>query len=393
MSEVILIKQGEMVLKGLNRTAFEKRLLLNTGRALKGCGTFRIYAMQSTVYIEPQEPADMEEAFRRSLRIFGAATVTRAASCAKSLPEIVKTAEEYLKNELLSAKTYKVETRRADKTFPYKSPEISAVVGGALGDAYPHLRVDVGHPDVLVMVEIRDKSAYVHAQAAPGAGGMPAGIGGRAALLLSGGIDSPVAGYMMAKRGLSLEAVHFFSYPYTSERAKRKVLALAELLSAWCGPVAVHVVPFTEIQEQIRSKCPEEMFTVVMRRFMMRIAERIARKTRCGALITGESLGQVASQTMEAMGVTGQVCALPVFRPAIGMDKEEIVAVARRIGTYETSILPYEDCCTVFTPRHPKTKPRLEDAVSAERELDVDALVHSAAEGAERFEFGKGENQ
>ncbi len=387
MQEVILLKQGEMVLKGLNRSSFEKKLLSNVVQSLKGCGTFRVYAMQSTIYIEPDGQADMEEAFRRAAGIFGVATITRAAACEKSLPEIIQTAGEYLKDALSNALTFKVEARRADKTFPLTSPEICREVGGALSDAFPHLKVKVEKPELLVMVEVRDLSAYVHAQALPGAGGMPAGMGGRAALLLSGGIDSPVAGYMMAKRGLALEAVHFFSYPYTSERAKRKVFELAGILSTSCGHITVHVVPFTHIQEEIRANCPEDLFTIIMRRFMMRIAQAVAERTGCGALITGESLGQVASQTMEAMAVTGQVCTLPVLRPVVGMDKEEIVIIARRIGTFETSIQPYEDCCTVFTPKHPKTKPRLSHALDAEEKLDVDALVKEAVDGVERIDL------
>lgn len=387
MQEVILLKQGEMVLKGLNRSSFEKKLLSNVTHSLKGCGNFKVYAMQSTIYVEPDGPADIDEAFRRAAGIFGLATITRAAACEKDLSKIIQTAIEYLKDTLSGASTFKVEARRADKTFPLTSPEICREVGGALSDAFTHLKVKVDKPEVLVMVEVRDLLAYVHTQALPGAGGMPAGMGGRAALLLSGGIDSPVAGYMMAKRGLALEAVHFFSYPYTSERAKRKVFDLAEILSGFCGHITVHVVPFTHIQEEIRANCPEDLFTIIMRLFMMRIAQAVAERTGCGALITGESLGQVASQTMEAMSVTGQVCTLPVLRPVVGMDKEEIVLIARRIGTFETSIQPYEDCCTVFTPKHPRTKPRLADVVAAEEKLDIEALVREAVDGVERVGF------
>ena len=279
--------------------------------------------------------------------------------------------------------TFRCQAKRSDKRFPLKSPEIAREVGGALLAAYPQLKVQMDGAQTEVHIEVRDKSAYVYADRVHGAGGMPTGTNGRAMLLLSGGIDSPVAGHMMAKRGLELEAVHFFSYPYTSQEAKQKTLHLAELLAEYCGPVRVHVVPFTKVQDQIRRNCQEDLFTVLMRRFMMRIAEQVARQRGCGALITGESLGQVASQTMEAIGVTNAVCQLPVLRPAIGMDKEEIVAIARRIGTFETSILPYEDCCTVFTPRHPQTKPKLDKVLEEEAKLDVAALVEQAVAGVE----------
>ena len=389
MKEIILLKQGEMVLKGLNRMRFEKRMLDNVKRRLSAFGPFKVYSMQSTIYVEPlSEQARIDRAYDESLRIFGAAAVMRAAQCEKDIEKIIATAKAYLHEELSRAKTFKVESKRADKNFPMTSPEISRTVGTALGEAFSHLEAKMTGPDVQVTVEIRDFGAYIHGLPAPGAGGLPVGCNGKAALLLSGGIDSPVAAYMMAKRGVELEAVHFFSYPYTSERAKEKVLELTRILTAWCGRIRVHVVAFTHIQEEIRAKCPEEMFTIVMRRFMMRIADKIARDNGCGALITGESLGQVASQTMEAMAVTGAVCALPVFRPVVGMDKEEIVTVARKIGTFETSILPYEDCCTVFTPRHPKIKPRLRDAESAETELDIAALVDEAIAATELERFG-----
>ena len=279
--------------------------------------------------------------------------------------------------------TFKVETKRGDKKFPMTSTEISQHVGGELADRFPDVRPYMHGPDLTVHVEIREKYAFVHAGPEPGAGGMPIGSNGRAALLLSGGIDSPVAGWMMAKRGLELVGVHFFSYPYTSERAKDKVLELGRKLTAWCGRMSVMVVPFTKIQEEIRAKCHKELFTLIMRRFMMRIAEKVAVEYGCGALITGESLGQVASQTMPAMGVTGAVCELPIFRPCIGMDKEEIVRIARQIDTFETSILPYEDCCTVFTPKHPNTKPKMPKILEAESHLDVDALVDEAVAGVE----------
>ena len=293
-------------------------------------------------------------------------------------------AKEYLGERLEGVKSFKVESKRADKSFPMTSIQLSQYVGGELHEAYPHLEADMHNPELTVTLEVRDYAAYVHADPELGAGGLPVGINGRAVSLLSGGIDSPVASWMMAKRGLALEMVHFFSYPYTSPEAKEKVLELARLLAPWIGRHMVHVVPFTHIQEEIRRNCPDELFTVIMRRFMMRIAEKVAERIDAGALVTGESLGQVASQTMAAMGCTGAVCSLPVFRPLIGMDKEEIIRIARKINTLETSILPYEDCCTVFTPRHPRTRPRLEEVEHAEEGLDIDALVTEAVEGIER---------
>ena len=284
----------------------------------------------------------------------------------------------------MAARTFKVESKRSDKSFPMTSIQLSQFVGGELNEAFPHIQADMHTPEVVVHVEVRDFAAYVHANPTPGAGGLPVGVGGTAVSLLSGGIDSPVASWMMAKRGLALEMVHFFSYPYTSPEAKEKVLELARLLTPWCGRLTVHVVPFTEIQEELRRSCPESLFTLLMRRFMMRIAQRVAQRVGAHGLVTGESLGQVASQTMEAMAVTGQVVSLPIFRPVVGMDKEEIVRIARKIGTFETSILPYEDCCTVFTPRHPKTRPSLEEIQEAEAALDIDGLIETAMQGIER---------
>ena len=289
--------------------------------------------------------------------------------------------------ELEYADTFKVEAKRADKSFPMKSPEICRELGGRILEQYHHLKVDVEQPDVLVMVEIRETAAYIHGKQLPGAGGIPIGTSGKAAILISGGIDSPVAGYMMAKRGLELTGVHFASPPYTSERAKQKVIALMEKMAEYCGRMKLFVVPFTEIQEQIRDRCPEELFTIIMRRFMMRIADQLARKQDCGALITGESVGQVASQTVKAIACTDIVTDLPVFRPVIGMDKREIIAIANEIDTFETSILPYEDCCTVFTPKHPRTRPRLDLVEAAEQTLDVDGLIAGAVAGIELVEI------
>ncbi len=384
VKEVLLLKCGEIVLKGLNRKTFEDRLLKNLTRRLKHVAECNVTMRQSVVYVEIPEDADAEKVLDCARRVFGFATISRAAVCPeKSIESIVETAKTYLEPNFKKAKSFKVESKRGDKRFPMTSTEISQDVGGRLADEFPEVRPDMHNPELTVHVEIREKYAFVHPGPEPGAGGMPIGSNGRAALLLSGGIDSPVAGWMMAKRGLELVGVHFYSYPYTSEQAKEKVLELGRKLTSWCGRMSIIVVPFTHIQEAIRDNCHEELFTLIMRRFMMRLAERLATEYGCGALITGESLGQVASQTMPSMGVTGEVCKLPIFRPCIGMDKEEIVRLARKIGTFETSILPYEDCCTVFTPKHPNTRPKIQKILDAESRLDVTALVEEAASGIE----------
>mgnify|MGYP000931210030 FL=1 len=386
MNEMFLLKLGEMVLKGLNRHSFEDKLQANIHRRLNGLGRFRVYTRQSTTYVEPMEDScDMDAAWEAMKKVFGVVGLSRARACDKDKDAILRACHEYLDDRLRSARTFKVETRRADKTFPMTSIQLSQYVGGELDELYPNLQVDVHHPELTVYVEIRDYAAFVHANPDPGAGGLPVGINGRAVSLLSGGIDSPVSSYMIAKRGVSLDMVHFFSYPYTSPEAKEKVLELARLLTPWCGRLTVHVVPFTAIQEELRRSCPEEMFTLVMRRFMMRIAQRVAERCGAKALVTGESLGQVASQTMDAMTVTGQVVSIPVLRPVVGMDKEEIVQISRKIGTYDTSILPYEDCCTVFTPRHPRLRPTVEEAEAAEAGLDIEAMVQAAVDGIERI--------
>ena len=386
MNEMFLLKLGEMVLKGLNRHSFEDKLQANIHRRLNGLGRFRVYTRQSTTYVEPMEDScDMDAAWEAMKKVFGVVGLSRARACDKDKDAILQACHEYLDDRLRSARTFKVETRRADKTFPMTSIQLSQYVGGELDELYPNLQVDVHHPELTVYVEIRDYAAFVHANPDPGAGGLPVGINGRAVSLLSGGIDSPVASYMIAKRGVALDMVHFFSYPYTSPEAKEKVLELARLLTPWCGRLTVHVVPFTAIQEELRRSCPEEMFTLVMRRFMMRIAQRVAKRCGAKALVTGESLGQVASQTMDAMTVTGQVVSIPVLRPVVGMDKEEIVQISRKIGTYDTSILPYEDCCTVFTPRHPRLRPTVEEAEAAEAGLDIEAMVQAAVDGIERI--------
>ena len=386
MNDIILLKLGEIVLKGLNRRSFEQKLLSNVRRRLASIGKFKVYCMQSTVYVEAEEDgADMDAAFEALKKVFGVINLSRAAACEKDKDAIVKLAVEYLRDEMESVKSFKVESKRSDKRFPMNSIQLSQYVGGELADAYPEVEVDVHNPELTVHIEVRDLAAYVHASPVPGAGGMPVGSNGVAVTLLSGGIDSPVSTYMIAKRGVRLIPIHFFSFPYTSQQAKDKVVELARLLTEYCGKMTIEVVPFTHIQEEIRDKCPEEYFTLIMRRFMMRISQRIAEANGAKAIVTGENLGQVASQTMEAMASTQAVTHLPVLQPLIGMDKEEIVCLARKIGTFDTSILPYEDCCTVFTPRHPKTRPDLAEVAQVEAALDIDALVEEALRGIERI--------
>ena len=386
MNEIFLLKLGEVVLKGTNKRQFENRLRQNIRRRMKQYGNFDVDIMQSTVYVEPMDAeADVEGAWDSCKSIFGLVSLCRCRPCEKNLDSIFNAVEEYLGDDLDCAKSFKVESKRSDKAFPMTSIAISQEIGGRLAEAHPDCIVDVHHPEYTVYVEIRDLAAYVHGPAEPGAGGLPTGVGGRAMCLLSGGIDSPVAAYMMAKRGMEIESVHFFSYPYTSQLAKDKVLELARLVTKYSGRMTVNIVNFTQIQEAIRDNCPEEFFTLIMRRFMMEISQRIALRDGCGALITGENLGQVASQTMEAMTVTGAVVDIPIFMPLIGMDKEEIVTISRKIGTLDTSILPYEDCCTVFTPRHPKTKPTLGQVLHAERNLDREVLINQALENIERY--------
>lgn len=384
MKEIFLLKLGEIVLKGGNRFAFENKLKTNINRRMRPFGNFDVSMVQSTVYVEPMDDnCDVDGAWEACHTIFGIVSVCRCRACEKNMDAVYDTVMEYLADDLASAKSFKVESKRSDKRFPMNSIQISQEIGGRIAEAMPEILVDVHHPDYVVNVEIRDKAAYVHGPAEPGAGGLPTGVGGRAAVLLSGGIDSPVAAYMIAKRGVEIECVHFFSYPYTSERAKDKVLELARLVTKYTGRMTVNVVGFTEIQEAIRDNCPEEYFTLIMRRFMMMISERIAKDHGCQCLVTGENLGQVASQTMEAMAVTGACVELPIFQPLIGLDKEEIVTVARRIGTLDTSILPYEDCCTVFTPKHPKTKPTKGQVDHACENLDFEGLIARALENTE----------
>lgn len=384
MKEIILVKYGEMALKGLNKRTFEDVLVKNIKRRLKDLGKTNITRAQSTIFIDPyEEKYDTDEAVDRLKKVFGIAALCRAAVCEKQFDDIKRVSLEYLEEALSYASTFKVTAKRADKSFPMKSPEICRELGGALLSRFDNLKVDVNNPEVTVTVEIRDSKAYVHGENIKGAGGLPVGTSGHAMLLLSGGIDSPVAGYMLAKRGVHISAVHYVSPPYTSERARLKVEQLCERLTDYCGSIAFFCVPFTEIQEAIKNHCPEEFFTIIMRRLMMEIAQRISEREKCLALITGESVGQVASQTMNAIAYTDAVCRIPVFRPLIGMDKTEIVETARKIDTFDISIQPYEDCCTVFTPRHPKVRPLLSDVENAQNGFDFSELVDKAVNDTE----------
>lgn len=379
MKKVILIKNGELVLKGLNRSTFEDMLVKNLKRRLSPLGEFKFTKAQSTVIAEPlDENVDFDEAVERVSRVFGIVGFSVAGVSEKDIEKIKEDTLGMLADELRQAKTFKVNAKRSDKKFELTSPEICREVGGYLLSKIPTLKVDVHNPDIIVTVEVRDKNVFIHGNQLKGAGGMPVGSSGRAALLISGGIDSPVAGYMMAKRGLTLDAIHFAAEPYTSKRAEMKVRQLASIVARYSGRINFMVVPFTEVQEAIKDNCPEELFTIIMRRMMMRIALRLAEKDNCKALITGESLGQVASQTIGALACTDAVCTMPVFRPLIGMDKEEIITIARRIDTFETSLLPYEDCCTVFTPKHPRTRPELEYIEKAEAAFDFEPLLEKA---------------
>ena len=402
MKEILLLKYGEIALKGLNKSSFEAQLVKTIRQRIAKCGEFEIKRAQSTISIEPMnDQCDMDGAEELVSKVFGIATYSRCAVVEKDMESIKAAAIEYFAPALEGVKSYKCESKRSDKRFPLTSPQISSEVGGAIflhfngvdgkfEEGMPvKLKVDVANPDVVLYVEVRDSAAYIHAGQKKGAGGMPVGSGGRGMLLLSGGIDSPVAGYLMAKRGVAVHAVHFESFPYTSERARDKVLELADIISDYCGTISVNVVSLTKIQEEIKRCCDESYFTLLLRRSMMRIAARLARWNKCGCLITGESLGQVASQTMEAMAVTNDASDVPVLRPCVAMDKEEIVRIARKIGTFETSILPYEDCCTVFTPRHPTTRPRLEKIEEEEAKYDYRALEDEAINGRYKGELNR----
>lgn len=380
MKEIILLKDGEIVLKGLNRRTFEDVLKKNIKHALSPLGSFEIRSAQSIIYVKPlSDDIDLDEACLKISRVFGIVSYSRAAICEeKTLESIMATAPVYLEKELKAAKTFKVEARRSDKSFPYKSPEICAELGGVILDKFPHLSVDVHNSDLIVNVEVRDFGAYVHGAALRGAGGIPVGTSGNAAILISGGIDSPIAAYMMAKRGLKLTAIHFASPPYTSKRAEDKVVRLLRRVSRYAGKMTMYTVPFTKIQETIKNECPEELFTIIMRRLMMQISSRIAEDNNCTALITGESLGQVASQTIGALSCTDEAADLLVFRPLIGMDKQEIIDISYKIDTYDISIEPYEDCCTVFTPKHPRTRPVLKYVKEAQEKADFAPMIEEA---------------
>ena len=380
MKEIILLKDGEIVLKGLNRRTFEDVLKKNIKHALSPLGSFEIRSAQSIIYVKPlSDDIDLDEACLKISRVFGIVSYSRAAICEeKTLESIMATAPVYLEKELKAAKTFKVEARRSDKRFPYKSPEICAELGGVILDKFPHLSVDVHNPDLIVNVEVRDFGAYIHGAALRGAGGIPVGTSGNAAILISGGIDSPIAAYMMAKRGLKLTAIHFASPPYTSKRAEDKVVRLLRRVSRYAGKMTMYTVPFTKIQETIKNECPEELFTIIMRRLMMQISSRIAEDNNCTALITGESLGQVASQTIGALSCTDEAADLLVFRPLIGMDKQEIIDISYKIDTYDISIEPYEDCCTVFTPKHPRTRPVLKYVKEAQEKADFAPMIEES---------------
>ena len=387
MKEIVLIKLGEIALKGLNRFAFEDALKKNIKSALYGAGYFKVSAAQSTIFVTPKSAVDMDDVCDRISRVFGIVSFTRACVCEKDINDIYEKAPEYLGDTLRFAKSFKVEAKRSDKKFPMTSPEIMREVGGKILEKFPHLTVDVRNPEVKVVVEIRDFGAYIHAAQEKGAGGIPVGTGGNGAILISGGIDSPVAAYMLAKRGLKLTAIHFASPPYTSERAEDKVQRLLKKVCRYAGPITMLTVPFTKIQETIKDECPEELFTIIMRRMMMKISCILARNYDCSALITGESLGQVASQTLSAIACTDDASDMPVFRPLIGMDKEEIIGISRKIDTFDISIEPFEDCCTVFTPKHPRTRPVLKFVRFAEEDAHLDDLVAEAVENVKITEL------
>ena len=390
--EVILLKYGELILKGLNKSRFENQLLNDLAKKLKKVGSYKITKAQSTVYVFPQDDdaaEDIARAYEECKKVFGIVALCRACEVEKDMDAILATLPEYIKPKMEKSRTFKVETTRSDKHFPLQSPEISKLCGGAILSRFPHLKVDVENPDVVVRVEIRDFGAYLHCGTEDGAGGMPKGSAGKALLLLSGGIDSPVAGFLTAKRGVTVDAVHFESYPYTSEQAREKVVELANIMCDYMGGMYLNVISVTHIQEEIRDKCREEYFTLILRRFMMRLAQRLALKYDDKGIITGESIGQVASQTHGAMaGPNAGLDKVPAYRPLIAMDIEEIIKISRKIGTYDTSILPYEDCCTVFTPRHPVTNPILENIEKEEQKLDVEALVEEALAGTVKYILG-----
>lgn len=385
MEKIILVRYGEIILKGLNRPVFEEKLVGNIKKALYGLGKIEVIRSQGRIYVEPRvDGYEFELAMEKVRNVFGVVSVSPVWKIPTDF-EVMKESSLQFVRQLLEKKqvgTFKVETKRGNKKFQMKSPEISGELGGYILENIPELKVDVNNPDFILFVEVRE-STYIYSEIIPAHGGLPLGTNGKAVLLLSGGIDSPVAGWMMAKRGVEIEAVHFYSYPYTSERSKEKVLELARILATYCYQLNLHIVPFTEIQLEINEKCPHDQMTIIMRRIMMKISERIARSRGALSLITGESMGQVASQTMQSLAVTNAVVSMPVFRPLIGMDKNEVIEIARKIGTFETSILPYEDCCTVFVAKHPKTRPQLEKIIESECKLNVEELIEKAIKDTE----------
>ncbi|AAM24864.1 MAG: putative tRNA sulfurtransferase [Caldanaerobacter subterraneus] len=375
MKDVLLIKYGELALKGENRSFFENTLVKNIKYALRDFDGVKVEKTHGRIYVECEK--DVEEAIERLKKVFGIVGITRAKEADLDLEEIFKAAVDLMKSH--QGKTFKVETKRPNKAFPYNSMEVSRRVGAAVLKNVKNMKVDVHNPDVLLNVEIREK-AFLYAGVIEGAGGLPLGTNGKATVLLSGGIDSPVAAWMMMKRGVEVEAVYFHSPPYTSDRAKEKVVDLCKVLSQYGRGMRLHVVHFTDLQLEIYEKCPARLTTIIMRRMMMKIAEKIAQQNGSLALITGESLGQVASQTIESLYVTNSSVSLPVFRPLIGMDKREIIDIAQKIGTYEISIRPYEDCCTIFVPKHPATKPKLEKVLEAEEKMDYQKFIDNFEE-------------
>ncbi len=387
MKQLIICYLGEVVLKGLNKSSFEAQIMKAIRLRVKNLGEFKIYKSQSVIYVEPiDEFCDIDTAYDKIRKIFGIATISKAIIVKKDFEEITNTVLENFSDVLAASKTFKVTAKRSDKNFGMTSTEIARELGGRILSKNYHLKVDVHNPQTMVMVEIRETAAYVHLGKQKAAGGMPVSSSGKAALMLSGGIDSPVAAYMMAKRGLSLMAVHFASPPYTSQRAKQKVVSLCEKLVDYTGKMPLLIVEFTTVQEYIRDNGVPELFTVLMRRSMMRITEILSDRYGAGAIVTGESLAQVASQTLSAIRATNQSVDMPILRPLIGMDKTEIVSISREIDTYETSILPYEDCCTIFTPAHPKTKPKMEEILGAEEKMDMQKLLQLENEAIESIE-------
>lgn len=403
MKKVILVRYGEIMLKGLNRPVFEDRLVSNIKKSLNGLGKVAVKRSQARIYIEPAEEGfDFDKAVDRLVKVFGIVSVSIVLKIKSEFEEIkrcslimvqehidtlirrnaMKQGAAPMSRDVPASISFKAEAKRGDKSFPMQSPEICSELGGYLLDNIPALKVDVHDPDFIIYVEVREHT-YIYCDIIPSNGGLPIGTNGRAVLLLSGGIDSPVAGWMMAKRGLEIEAVHFYSYPYTSERAKDKVISLARILARYCYRIKLHIVPFTDIQLEINNKCPEDQITIIMRRAMMRISQTIAEKNGAMALITGESLGQVASQTLHGLAVSNAAVTMPVFRPLIGMDKNEVIDIARRIDTFETSILPYEDCCTVFVAKHPRTRPKLDDILNHEKGLELQELMDKAVRDTE----------